>query len=416
MSDAIPLLPMKEALSFWRKKVPMRSADFYRLSEEYRVRAFTVGKLAQLDMIAHVQKSLEGALQQGTSMTQWRSRIEGLFVRAGWTGNTRYRLDTVYRNNIQAAYNAGRWGQAQDGKKDRPYAMYDAVDDGRARPTHAAQDGKVYPLDHPFWRSWWPPNGHRCRCSTRTLSRDDVKDMGLKVEDKIDDVPDEGFQTNPGHTPGEARLLGQLNISKKLADYKPAFRQHFLDAAKVMPYQIMSRYLHQRDIESMQTLIWADKQGGVDGYEKWIDALSRDRLKNGQVASRGRVYPVGNIPPHIASRLSRQPRLTLVVMTDKGIQHLLRGRKKDRGQALTIPEVKSIPQRFRDTKTQWYEDTQNPGTILAWERVGKKKWLKLTFLVNGKIKSLAGVNVVRTAGVVEYEDLSKNDRYKRITY
>ena len=227
MSDAIPVLPMKEALDFWRKKVAMKPADFYRLSEEYRVRAFTVGKLAQLDMIAHVQKSLEGALARGTPMTEWRSRIEDFFVRAGWTGNTRYRLDTIFRNNIQTAVSAGRWAQAQEGKKDRPYAMYDAIDDGRARPTHAAQDGKVYPLNHPFWRVWWPPNGHRCRCSMRTLSRDDVKNMGLKVEDKIDGAPDEGFQTNPGHTPGEARLLGQLDITKKLSEYSPAFRQHF---------------------------------------------------------------------------------------------------------------------------------------------------------------------------------------------
>ena len=196
MSDTIPLLPMREALDFWRKKVPMKASDFYRLSEEYRVRAFAVGKMAQLDMIAHVQKSLEGALTQGTSMNEWRRNATDFFKRAGWTGNTRYRLDTIFRNNIQAAYGAGRWAQAQEGKKDRPLAMYDAIDDGRARPSHAAQDGKVYPIDHPYWNTWWPPNGHRCRCSVRTLSRDEAKDMGLKVEKDIDGVPDEGFQTN----------------------------------------------------------------------------------------------------------------------------------------------------------------------------------------------------------------------------
>ena len=156
MSTEIPLLPFAEALDFWRKKVPVRPRDFYRLAEEYRVRAFTVGGLAQIDQVMAVQKSLERAIEQGKPMTEWRKNIDGFFARAGWTGNTRYRLDTIFRNNIQTAYNAGRWAQAQESIADRPYGMYDAIDDGRARPSHQAQDGKVFPLDHPYWKTWWP--------------------------------------------------------------------------------------------------------------------------------------------------------------------------------------------------------------------------------------------------------------------
>ena len=144
MSEEIPLLPFEEALVFWRKKVSVSSRAFYRLAEEYRVRAFTVGGLAQIDQVMAVQKSLERAISQGKSMTEWRKNIDGFFTRAGWTGNTRYRLDTIFRNNIQTAYSAGRWTQAQESIKDRPYGMYDAVDDGRARPSHQAQDGKIF--------------------------------------------------------------------------------------------------------------------------------------------------------------------------------------------------------------------------------------------------------------------------------
>ena len=158
MSEAIPILPMREALRFWKKKVSISAKEYRDLQEEYRIRAFTVAKLAQIDQIDAVRKSIHRALKKGQSMREWRAENEDIFIRAGWTGDTRYRLDTIFRTNIQAAYNSGRWKQAEKGKKDRPYAMYDAVNDGRARPTHLAQDGKVYPIDSAFWRTWWPPN------------------------------------------------------------------------------------------------------------------------------------------------------------------------------------------------------------------------------------------------------------------
>ncbi len=401
MSDAIPLLPMKEALDFWGKKVPMKAADFYKLGEEYRVRAFAVGKIAQLDMVAHVQKSIEGALHQGTPMTQWRKNATDFFKRAGWTGNTRYRLDTIFRNNVQAAYGAGRWARAQESEKDRPLAMYDAIDDGRGRPTHAAQDGKVYPLSHPYWTTWWPPNGHRCRCSVRTLSRDEAKDMGLKVETDIDGVPDEGFQTNPGHTPALARF-----VSQKLDGYTPALRQQFLDEAADYPFQIMSRYLGARDIESMQTLLRAQQSGGVGGYEEWVDAVRKKR-------KAGRVYPIGNIPPHIASQLKNPtPSLSLALIRDRDLLRLFRDTKKDRRATLTAEEAKSIPKRFRDKTTEWYEDQERPGTIIAWARMGSKRWLKVVFRVNGKAGKMRA-NVVRSAGVVDRKNINE-DRYKKI--
>lgn len=41
--------------------------------------------------------------------------------------------------------------------------------DRRVRPSHAILDGKVYPADHEFWATHYPPNGFRCRCGVRTL-------------------------------------------------------------------------------------------------------------------------------------------------------------------------------------------------------------------------------------------------------
>ena len=53
---------------------------------------------------------------------------------------------------------------------------------------------KVYPLDHPFWNSNTPPNGHKCRCYFRTLSERQVKRMGLTVETEL---PGDSMWTDP---------------------------------------------------------------------------------------------------------------------------------------------------------------------------------------------------------------------------
>ncbi|MDE2700890.1 MAG: hypothetical protein OXI23_18635, partial [Gemmatimonadota bacterium] len=59
-------------------------------------------------------------------------------------------------------------------------------------------------------------------------------------------------------------------------------------------------------------------------------------------------------------------------------------------------------------------DKEDPGTLLAWERLGSKKWLKVVFRINGKIRKVS-VNVVQTAGVVDRGNLDE-DRYKKIAH
>jgi len=99
--------------------------------------------------------------------------------------------------------------------KSRPYWMLVAVHDRRTRQTHLAVDGLVYPHDHPFWQTWYPPNGFACRCVVVTLSERQVKARGLTVQTDMPDtirvvdpttgiesfvtpIPDKGWATNVG--------------------------------------------------------------------------------------------------------------------------------------------------------------------------------------------------------------------------
>lgn len=198
MPDEIPIIPSDEMLSYWSGRIPVTPEQLELLGREYRARAFFVSELSRLDQVSAVHRSLSEAIESGESMGQWREGVPDLFRRAGWTEN-RFLLDTIFRTNIQAAVSAGAWEQAQEGIDDQPYGLYDATLDGRTRPTHAAQHGKVYPLSHPYWRTWWPLNGINCRCRVITLSARQVRDMGLKVLGKM---PSKNIP------PSQAKLLG----------------------------------------------------------------------------------------------------------------------------------------------------------------------------------------------------------------
>ncbi|MDE5831716.1 MAG: minor capsid protein, partial [Desulfovibrio sp.] len=71
---------------------------------------------------------------------------------------------------------------------------YLAIMDKRTRPSHAVLHEKIYPADHEFWDSNYPPNGFRCRCAVRTLSERQVGSEGLTVEKEM---PKPQFWTDP---------------------------------------------------------------------------------------------------------------------------------------------------------------------------------------------------------------------------
>ena len=202
---SLKVLPFDEAIKFFKDKVTVPKEVFRELTDEAKVAAFSSVQIARADIMLDVQNEIDRALKQGIAFDTFKKNL--IIKEMGWGGDLPYRLDTIFRTNIQTAYNAGHFQQQQVVKDTRPFLEYVAVLDANTRPSHAAQDGKVFPIDHPYWSKWTPPNGFECRCTTRQLSDAEVKREGLKVLSKEPKTqPDTGFAVNPGKVAHEPNL------------------------------------------------------------------------------------------------------------------------------------------------------------------------------------------------------------------
>lgn len=201
-----------EAAKFWADKKLVTRQEFDKLGARARERAFTVSGLSGLDELGQVHSAIAAALSGGEILADFKGRLSGLIEAKGWTDR---RVDLIFRTNLQAAYMAGRYAQMKAVADSRPYWRYMAVLDNRTRPEHRALDGLVFRHDHPFWDTWFPPNGFNCRCTVQSLSERQLKERGYTVEEEIPEQiepidpktgkplppvriwPDRNFGTNP---------------------------------------------------------------------------------------------------------------------------------------------------------------------------------------------------------------------------
>lgn len=259
---AEPVAP-DAAIAFWKQRAKLTDEEAKALGEEVKHRAFYVTGLAKQDLVQLVSDGIEEALKKGEALADFKKRIAAAIQTQGWHD---YRVENIFRTNMQTAYSAGRYKKMQAVKSSRPYWQYIAVMDKRVRPSHAILHEKVYPADHEFWSSNYPPNGFRCRCGVRTLSARQVEKQGLTVETEMPKADmwtdpktgyeyfvhfpgaDKGFRNNPG----KDWVQAGLNLKK-----------HGMDTAPPPPKkEPLTQKKLEADIASIDTLIKAagDKQ------------------------------------------------------------------------------------------------------------------------------------------------------------
>lgn len=186
-------------------------------------------------------------------------------------GLVRSSARTSYRTALLNTYNRGTYQEAIDNDDGDTYFIYDAVNDSRTRPNHAALDGVVKRADDDFWTNHTPPLGFNCRCVLRTLTEGQAKRRAeregrkriptgqKKIKDNIRDIKQENpnlrgkkieagadkkFDTsNPRDTTSAFDRL----LEKQIEDLPSGLRQPFRESLRRREAEARAWYERNRD-------------------------------------------------------------------------------------------------------------------------------------------------------------------------
>lgn len=208
------------AIKYFKNKKNQSTWDWYEMWQDAHKKSFTVAKAVNEKVLNEIRTAIDDALENGKTFHQFQKELKPLLQKRGWWGEqivvdsngvaekvqlgSMYRLKTIYSVNMQVAYQTGRYTTQIENAEDRPYWEYVAILDSSTRPEHAMLNGMVFRYDDPFWKSFYPPNGWRCRCRVNALSQYKVDKSKITISDSNGKLSDEL----------------QL-VSKKSGEYKP---------------------------------------------------------------------------------------------------------------------------------------------------------------------------------------------------
>jgi SPP1 gp7 family putative phage head morphogenesis protein len=182
-------MPPKDAIAFFERKGLKVSWDWQEVWRHAHAQSFTVAKATRLDVLSDIYNAIDEDLKNGGTFSAFLDKLQPILMAKGWWGRreqvnrwtgevrtvtygTPWRLETIYETNLQSAYMVGRYQGMKAATQYMPWWEYSAVMDSRTRPSHASLNGLVFRHDDPFWQTWYPPNGFRCRC--RVIPRTDL--------------------------------------------------------------------------------------------------------------------------------------------------------------------------------------------------------------------------------------------------
>ncbi|MDP7811628.1 phage head morphogenesis protein [Acinetobacter pittii] len=178
-------LPPSDAISYLEKKGFKIGWDWHETLDNAHSKAFTVAKVARMDLLQDIRQSLISAMQQGQTLEQWKASITPTLQSKGWWGKKTVinpegreqevqlgsprRLRTIYDTNMQSAFAAGRYKAMIAGSETRPYWEWRHITISNPRKQHVALDGRLFRFDDPFWGVAYPPSEWGCKC--RVIAR-----------------------------------------------------------------------------------------------------------------------------------------------------------------------------------------------------------------------------------------------------
>lgn len=186
-----------DAVKWFSARFPVTEEIANELGDYAGPRAWKIAGVTQLDVVQEVHSSLTAAIASGIPLEEWKKSIEKTLTES-WGRKDSHRIETIFRNSTQQAYNAGRWRQMHDPVvlALRPYGMFDGVDDSRITPVCKAWDGTVLPLEQFAAQGACPQLHHRCRSQIRSIRESEAKRRGITTTPPTE-TASEGFGAAP---------------------------------------------------------------------------------------------------------------------------------------------------------------------------------------------------------------------------
>jgi SPP1 gp7 family putative phage head morphogenesis protein len=189
---ALNLTPEK-AVAYFEKKGIKISNTWREALKNSRLHAFTITKVMSADILKDFKELLEKAIREGTSLANFKEQIKNILANRGWLGrkisevpgqekiDSPWRLELVYRTNLQSAFNHGRWDRVQDTRVTFPYVQFLSTIDKVTTKECVMLHLTTMSIGDKNIRFFLPPGHYHCRRRFRVLNDTLMKKNGLKV-------------------------------------------------------------------------------------------------------------------------------------------------------------------------------------------------------------------------------------------
>ncbi|NLJ48929.1 MAG: minor capsid protein [Candidatus Atribacteria bacterium] len=183
------------------KRVSMSREQFYELDAKARFKAFTVSWVTSMDAVKKVKSVIASSMVHGESIRGFVERVgaDEIISQSGFSLTKPWYWEVVYRTNVIAAYNAGRFEGAKTYKNRIQYLTFIAILDERTTDICRSYDGITRPVDDPIWEKITPPNHFQCRSTVRAVWKYEKDKPKLTSKKDLEDlpIPQEGFDASP---------------------------------------------------------------------------------------------------------------------------------------------------------------------------------------------------------------------------
>lgn len=194
-AEDIENLPYAEAVEYLKKRDVIKKVDYDKLSDKMRFRAFTASRINDGKFLERLNAEMLSNIRDGKGLKDFLSLTKtDILDKVGMGPNQGWYWETVYRTNVQTAYNAGR---AMGFAEDKPLALqFIGIDDSRQTEICHSLTNIIRPYDDPFWQTHFPPLHFNCRSTVRPI----YDESEIPAEwSKLDgaESPAKGFGTYP---------------------------------------------------------------------------------------------------------------------------------------------------------------------------------------------------------------------------